>query len=123
VGIHDARDAPPTRSGTRSSERTSAIEFRNVPQGLEIADESATAIQVQLRTSAWIFDAIRFTALVARFDLAGAQEGSHAIVVERRALNVPPGVSVERLSPQKTDRASRPQEGLTVRPTRETPRN
>jgi hypothetical protein len=80
---------------------TVPVEFRNVPDGLKIAEESAAAIQVQLRASAWLLDTISFTTLVARFNLDGAQEGSHTILVEPRALNVPPGITVERVSPQK----------------------
>jgi hypothetical protein len=80
---------------------TVPVEFRNVPQGLEIVEGSSTAIQAQLRTSAWMLDAITFTTFVARFDLTGAHEGSYTILVERRALDVPPGVTVERVSSQK----------------------
>jgi hypothetical protein len=61
------------------------IEYRNVPEGLEIAAASATAIPAQLRAGAWALDTISFATLVARFNLAGAQEGLQTIVVDRRA--------------------------------------
>jgi uncharacterized protein (TIGR00159 family) len=80
---------------------TVPIEYRNVPDDLEISGASATTIQAQLRAGAWAFDTISFATLVARFDLGGAREGVRRIVVDPRALNLPPGISVERMSPQE----------------------
>ena len=90
-----------TPANRRAKRNEGPIEYRNVPEGLEIAEASATVIQAQLRASAWALDTISFATLAARFTLDGAHEGRQTIVVERRALGVPPGVTVERVSPQK----------------------
>jgi hypothetical protein len=79
---------------------TVPVEFRNVPTGMQISQQSATTIEVQLRASAWLLETMRFSMLVARFTLEGTQDGSYTLVVDPSALNVPPGVTVERMFPR-----------------------
>ena len=51
------------------------VEFAGVPAGMEIAEQSATRLEVQLRGTSWFMGSVRWTGLVARFDLKGAETG------------------------------------------------
>ena len=51
------------------------VEFRNVPRGLDIATQSATELEVQLRGRTWMLDTMNLPRLVAQFDLGNAKEG------------------------------------------------
>ena len=76
------------------------IEFTNVPAGLRIAHPSATTIQVQLRGTSWLFEAVNLARMSARADLAGANEGNVRVPIRSGVLNPPPGLRVERISPE-----------------------
>lgn len=80
---------------------TVPVELRNVPRDMDIAQLSANAIEAQLRGSAWILDSVSFTTVVARFDLSGLTEGSHALVVGPSTLTLPPGLVLERAVPPR----------------------
>ena len=88
--------------GTRTTVRTvsAPVEFRNVPAGMEIARQSPTRLDVQLRGSPWLMDSMGSTGLVARFDMTGASAGLHELRVSSDTLNVPTGVVVEQVIPE-----------------------
>jgi hypothetical protein len=75
------------------------IEFQNVPRGLDIVDQSATNVEVQIRGRTWLMDSNRLANLVARFDLRNAKEGRQVVRVVPGALNLPPGIVVKRVTP------------------------
>jgi diadenylate cyclase len=77
------------------------IEFGNVPRGMEISKQSATTLEVQLRGSPWLIDSLGSVGLTARFDLSKEGEGQRTLPVGPGNINPPPGVTVERVSPQK----------------------
>ncbi|HTX53819.1 MAG TPA: hypothetical protein VMD08_10425 [Candidatus Baltobacteraceae bacterium] len=54
-------------AGTTIRTVTVPIEFRSVPAGMEIVDQSAESVEVQVRGSAWIVDAVNLAGLTARF--------------------------------------------------------
>ena len=51
------------------------VEFTNIPSGMEIEEQSAAAVEIRLRASAWLFDSIDLARIVARFDLSETQGG------------------------------------------------
>jgi hypothetical protein len=55
--------------------RTIPVEFSNVPPGLNIARQSATTLQVQLRGPAWLFESVSRSRLAVCFDIRGLREG------------------------------------------------
>jgi uncharacterized protein (TIGR00159 family) len=75
------------------------IEFQNVPGGLDINNQSATSVQVQLRGRRWLMDSNRIAGVVARFDLRSSTDGWQTVHVVPGALNLPPGIYVDRVTP------------------------
>jgi diadenylate cyclase len=81
------------------------VEFVNVPPGMAISSQSPNRIEAQVRGSRWLIDSVTDSGLVARVDLRRAGQGMQDVRVRPDALNVPPGVVVERVNPP----------GITVR--------
>jgi hypothetical protein len=77
------------------------IEFSDVPAGLTIASQSATAIQVWVRASDFVFDSFNLGELVARCDLATARAGNNVVHLDSSAIDVPPGIKVESWTPRE----------------------
>jgi hypothetical protein len=77
------------------------VEFSNVPADTEITRLSTDTVQVQVRGSAWLLDSTSFNTLVARFDLSDKKEGTQTLSVNQSTLNLPPGLIVENISPNK----------------------
>jgi diadenylate cyclase len=77
------------------------VEFSNVPAGMRITRISATTLQVQLRGAAWVFDSVNLSRLAARFDLSRGHEGEQTVYLQDDSLSLPPGVRVERASPER----------------------
>ncbi len=75
------------------------IEFQNVPRGLDITGQSARSVAVQLRGRRWLMDSNRISGVVARFDLSNSTRGRQTVHVVPGALNLPPGIGVERVTP------------------------
>jgi uncharacterized protein (TIGR00159 family) len=75
------------------------IQFSNVPSGMQIAEQSDTRLEVQLRGSAWLMDSVSLTKLVANFNLTRAREGRQIMRVEPGTLDLPPGIVVEKVEP------------------------
>ncbi len=75
------------------------IEFQNVPRGLDIVNQPVTSVEVQLRGRRWLMDSNRTSGIVARFDLRSSAEGWQTVRIDPDALNVPPGISVDRITP------------------------
>ncbi len=79
---------------------SAGIEFSGVPAGLEIANPSAMRLEVQIRGSSWLMASVGLTGLVARFDLSTAREGNVTLKAGPDNLDLPPGVSVDRVRPE-----------------------
>lgn len=77
------------------------IEFRNVPAGMAIGNQSTSTLDVQLRGNAWIMDSMSLPRLVAHVHLNGGKEGWQTVEFGPDTLDLPPGVVVERIAPAK----------------------
>lgn len=77
------------------------VEFRHVPGTLEIREQSTHSIEAQVRASAWLFDVVALDKVVARIDLAQVREGQNVVHIDRGALSLPPGLTVERIWPDR----------------------
>jgi uncharacterized protein (TIGR00159 family) len=77
------------------------IEFSNVPVGMEIAEQSADSLEVQLRGSPWVIDSISLGIPLARFDLSHAHSGWNTLQLPPSTLDLPPGVVVDRITPNR----------------------
>ncbi|MCC7496063.1 MAG: DNA integrity scanning protein DisA nucleotide-binding domain protein [Bryobacterales bacterium] len=76
------------------------VEFVNIPRGMDVSNQSTDRLDVQLRGKSWMMDTIGVARLVARFDLSHAHEGSFRLMVTPEVLNLPPGVIIDRVSPE-----------------------
>jgi diadenylate cyclase len=76
------------------------LEFYNVPPGLTISNQSVTRVELQLRGSPWIMNAVALTGLVARLDLKRVQPGWLSLPIGVEAVDLPPGVAIGHVSPQ-----------------------
>jgi diadenylate cyclase len=76
------------------------VEFGGVPAGMEIAEQSTTRLEVQLRGTSWFMSSVRWAGLVAHFDLKTADAGWLRLKVGPENLDLPPGVTLERVSPE-----------------------
>jgi uncharacterized protein (TIGR00159 family) len=86
-------------SGTTIRTISAPVEFANVPAGMEVAEQSADTLEIQLRGSPWIMDSVSLGALVAHFDLGGRSAGSQTLRFKRDSLDLPPGITVDRVTP------------------------
>lgn len=77
------------------------VEFSEVPPGMQITEQSAPWLEVQLRGNPWLMDSVGLTKLVAHLSLQGAREGLHTLSVSPDALDLPPGILMERVSPRR----------------------
>lgn len=75
------------------------VEYVNVPDGLMI-DQASERLGVRLRGLRTLIDRLDERSLVARFDLSGAQPGLREIAVNSEQINLPPGISVESVTPR-----------------------
>ena len=87
-------------SGTIIRTVSAPVEFGNVPAGLQVAEQSADSLEIQLRGSPWIMDSINPGPLVARFDLRGQHAGWQTLRFQPESLDLPPGVKVDRVIPE-----------------------
>jgi len=85
--------------GTTVKTVIAPIEFANVPAGLYISNQPLSAVSVQLRGNSWVMNPV-MSGLTAHVDLGGLGEGWHTIRLSSPGLNLPPGVTAERLAPE-----------------------
>jgi hypothetical protein len=86
--------------GTAVRTVAAPIEFYNVPPGLTISNQSVTRVELQLRGSPWVMNAVALTGLVARLDLKRVQPGWLSLPIGVDAVDLPPGVAIGHVSPQ-----------------------
>ena len=77
------------------------VEFSDVPDGLEVVGQSTTRIQLQVRGSEWLLDSIDLDKVVAHLDLQGVREGWQNRELQADFLDLPPGIVVERIYPER----------------------
>jgi uncharacterized protein (TIGR00159 family) len=76
------------------------VEFVGVPSGMEISTPS-DRLEVQVRGSAWLMDSVSLTRIVAHFNMRSKRAGSMELPVGADNLDLPPGIVMERVSPDK----------------------
>lgn len=75
------------------------VEFANVPPGMAISGQSTNHVEVQLRGGRWLMDSMDSGGLVVRVDLRRAEQGTQEVRIRPDAMNLPPGVTVDRVAP------------------------
>jgi diadenylate cyclase len=77
------------------------VEFSNVPPGMEVTDQSADTLELQVRGSPWIMDSVSMSRLIAIFNLRSLRPGWHNLALAANTLDLPPGIVVDRVTPAK----------------------
>ena len=75
------------------------LEFRNVPQALEIVGNAPDTVDVRLRGSSALLSRIQPGEIVAVLDLAGARSGSRLFHIRADEVRAPFGVEVAQVIP------------------------
>jgi diadenylate cyclase len=87
-------------SGTTIRTVGAPIEFSNVPPGMVVSSQSAATLEIQVRGSPWIMDSVNLERLVGSFNLGGVQAGWHTLRLRPESLDLPPGIVVDRVTPE-----------------------
>jgi len=75
------------------------LEFRNIPQELEISGEPPATVAVRLRGSSALLSRIDPGEIVAVLDLSNARAGSRLLNIRNDEVRVPYGVEVAQVMP------------------------
>ncbi len=85
--------------GAMVKDVTAPVEFSNVPTGLYISSQNVSSVSVQLRGNSWLMDSVMLS-LTAHLDVGRLNAGWHSVRLGADDLKLPPGVTLERVSPQ-----------------------
>ncbi|MBV8730449.1 MAG: DNA integrity scanning protein DisA nucleotide-binding domain protein [Acidobacteriia bacterium] len=88
-------------AGTTIRSVSVPIEFRNLPAGMQVAQQSVDSMEIQLRGSPWIMDSVNLGNRIARFDLSNLGPGWHQLVLAPVTLELPPGLVVDHTTPTR----------------------
>jgi YbbR domain-containing protein len=75
------------------------LEFRNIPQGLEIVGAPPDNVDVRLRGSSAVLSRLQAGEIVAVLDLSGGRAGSRLFHIRPDEVRAPFGVEVEQVMP------------------------
>lgn len=80
---------------------TVPVVFTGVPAGANIAAQSASELDVQLRGNPLLMDSAPLSRLAASFDLSRSRPGQLTLAVGPENFNLPPGIRLERTTPRR----------------------
>ncbi len=88
-------------AGEKTSEMgvSAHLELQNFPKDLEVTGEPVDTVEVRLRASPGIIQRIGPGDVSAQVDLAGLQEGEHIVHLTDKAIRMPFGVKVVKITP------------------------
>jgi YbbR domain-containing protein len=75
------------------------LELQNFPRDLELTGEPVNAVEVRLRASPGIIQHLTAADISAQVDVAGATEGEQIVHLTEKAIRVPFGVRVVKITP------------------------
>ncbi len=75
------------------------LEFRNIPEGMEIVGDPPASVDVRLRGSSGLLAKLQPGEVVAILDLRGARRGMRLFHLRPNAVNRPYGVTVAQVQP------------------------
>jgi hypothetical protein len=75
------------------------LEYRNVPEGLELADEVPTQVHLRLQGRSALLRRLTPADLALAVDLSESEPGEALVRLEASQANLPPGAKVVRISP------------------------
>src|SRR5258708_16220822 len=75
------------------------LEFRNIPEALEIVGNTPDSVDVRLRGASAVLSRLRAGDIVAVLDLSGARTGSRLFPIPRDEVRAPLGGGVGQVVP------------------------
>ena len=77
------------------------LEFRNIPENLEISGEITTVVRVRVRGRSAVLRQLTPADLAVRIDLKGGAAGEKVVFLTAAAIDTPPGSEVVRVTPSE----------------------
>jgi diadenylate cyclase len=77
------------------------VEFTTISAGLHIADQSTSHVEVELRGSALLIDSLEPRSIIAHVPVGSSTTGTVTIRVTPESLNLDPGITVDRINPDR----------------------
>jgi len=78
---------------------TAQVKFHNLPENLTLKNDLPAELDVQLKVLSTLFNSSKKLDIAADIDLAAIHEGTNSITVDGKALQLPLGVSVIKITP------------------------
>jgi YbbR domain-containing protein len=75
------------------------LEFRNIPESLEISGDIPTQVHVRVRGRSAVLRPLAPADLAITVDLKGSAAGESVVRLTGKEIDVPPGAEVVRISP------------------------
>ena len=82
---------------------TVPLEMRNVPKGLTMTNNPEREVEVRLSGPSSLLSGMRPSEISAGVDLTAAHAGRQSFILDDRAVKVPPGIKVQRISPSTVE--------------------
>jgi uncharacterized protein (TIGR00159 family) len=97
---------------------TAAVDFRNIPQSLELKRSSAEKVEVQITGKRRLVSALKPEQVGAFVDLHQIDAGYHQVVLNAANIELPLGLEVVRISPStiRLDMEQRVEKKIAVKP-------
>ena len=97
---------------------TTSIDFRNIPDNLELMQTSAEKVEVQISGKRRLVSALEPEQVGAFVDLEGKTYGAHQVVLNQNSIELPLGLEVVRVKPStiKVQLEQRAEKKFTVKP-------
>ena len=97
---------------------TTPIDFRNIPDNLELMRTSAEKVEVQISGKRRLVTALEPEQVRAFLDLEGKTYGAHQVILNQNSIELPLGLEVVRVTPSaiKVELEQRGEKKLAVKP-------
>jgi hypothetical protein len=97
---------------------TSPIDFRNIPENLELKKVSTERVEIQISGRQQLVNALSPDQVRAFLDLKGLGPGAHSVVLKQENIQIPGGLELMRVSPDRVrvELEERVQKAISVQP-------
>jgi diadenylate cyclase len=97
---------------------TTSIDFRNIPDNLELMKTSAEKVEIQISGKRRLVSALEPEQVGAFIDLQGKTDGAYLAVLNQNSIELPLGLEVVRVTPAKikVELEQRAEKKLAVKP-------
>jgi uncharacterized protein (TIGR00159 family) len=97
---------------------TTAVDFRNIPENLELKRSSAEKVEVQITGKQRLVGALKPEQVGAFLDLSGITDGYHRLVLNADNVELPLGLEVVRITPStiRLDMEQRLEKSFALKP-------